>query len=195
MEARFIRSVWTQEDLYPLNKPEVAFLGKSNVGKSSLINCLLNRRGLAKTSATPGKTRSINFYEVSDFYLVDLPGYGYAKASKDVRAALQRLIFAYLQPRSSLCLVVLLLDVRRGLDQDALRLIERFREGDIDYCVVLTKADKVSKSEMMLKKRQVEQTLKEIPHPPIVFSSKTGMGKDELWSTINLSVRDCIRYI
>jgi len=195
MEARFIRSVWTEEDLCPLGKPEVAFWGKSNVGKSSLINCLVNRRGLAKTSATPGKTRSINFYEVSYFFLVDLPGYGYAKASKAIRAGLERLILAYLRPRPTLCLVVLLLDIRRGLDQDALRLIDRFREGDIDYCVVLTKADKVSKSEMILKKKLIGQTLKEIPYPPIVFSSKTGMGKDELWTTINHSLRDCNKNI
>lgn len=134
--------------LPPQSLPEVAFVGRSNAGKSSLINALTNRKTLARVSHTPGRTREINFFKLADtLTLVDLPGYGYAKASKTMSAGWQELIFAYLRGRASLRRVALLVDARRGvgpLDEQVMDLMD---EAAVSYVVVLTKLDKLNAGE------------------------------------------------
>ncbi len=132
------------ENLPPEKLPEVAFVGRSNAGKSSLINALTNRKGLARVSHTPGRTRELNFFSLGDMLtLVDLPGYGYAKASKALAAEWQQLIFAYLRGRTNLRRVFVLIDARRGvmdLDQAVMRLLD---EAAVSYCLILTKSDEL----------------------------------------------------
>jgi GTP-binding protein len=136
------------ESLPPLGLPEIAFVGRSNVGKSSLINALTNRKTLARVSHTPGRTQQINFFNLADrLMLTDLPGYGYAKASKTMAAEWQTLIFAYLRGRSTLRRVSLLIDSRRGvmdLDQQVMKLLD---EAAVSYGVVLTKIDELKPAE------------------------------------------------
>jgi GTP-binding protein len=143
--------VWGTGDinsLPPQGLPEIAFVGRSNAGKSSLINALTNRKTLARVSHTPGRTREINFFKLGDrLMLADLPGYGYAKASKAMAAQWQNLIFAYLRGRASLRRVALLIDARRGVgeqDEQVMRLLD---EAAVSYGLVLTKADKLSAAE------------------------------------------------
>jgi GTP-binding protein len=144
--------IWGTSDaasLPPATLPEVAFVGRSNVGKSSLINALTNRRALARVSQTPGRTREINFFRLGEsLMLVDLPGYGYAKASKAMSAQWQQLIFAYLRGRPTLRRVVLLIDARRGIlesDAEAMTLLDR---AAVSFALVLTKADELSTSQI-----------------------------------------------
>jgi GTP-binding protein len=144
--------VWGTGDiasLPPQGLPEIAFVGRSNAGKSSLINALTNRKTLARVSHTPGRTREINFFKLGDkLMLADLPGYGYAKASKAMAAEWQRLIFAYLRGRASLRRVVLLIDARRGvLDLDE-KVMDLLDEAAVSYCLVLTKIDKLRPDEI-----------------------------------------------
>ena len=143
--------IWGTGDinsLPPQGAPEVAFVGRSNAGKSSLINALTNRKTLARVSHTPGRTREINFFKLGEkLMLADLPGYGYAKASKAMTAEWQKLIFAYLRGRPSLRRVVLLIDARRGvldLDEDVMRLLD---EAAVSYSLTLTKIDKLKPGE------------------------------------------------
>jgi GTP-binding protein len=135
--------------LPPQGLPEIAFVGRSNAGKSSLINALTNRKALARVSHTPGRTREINFFKLGDrLMLADLPGYGYAKASKAMAAEWQKLIFAYLRGRASLRRVSLLIDARRGvldLDRDVMRLLD---EAAVSFGLVLTKSDKLRPDEL-----------------------------------------------
>jgi GTP-binding protein len=151
--ARPCEFVWGTGDinsLPPQSLPEIAFVGRSNAGKSSLINALTNRKALARVSHTPGRTREINFFKLGDaLMLADLPGYGYAKASKMMAAEWQKLIFAYLRGRASLRRVSLLLDARRGvldLDRDVMRLLD---EAAVSFAIVLTKIDKLTPDEVV----------------------------------------------
>jgi GTP-binding protein len=144
--------VWGTGDinsLPPQSLPEIAFVGRSNAGKSSLINALTNRKSLARVSHTPGRTREINFFKLGDaLMLADLPGYGYAKASKTMAAEWQKLIFAYLRGRASLRRVSLLIDARRGvldLDRDVMRLLD---DAAVSFAIVLTKIDELTPGEV-----------------------------------------------
>lgn len=144
--------VWGTGDinsLPPQSLPEIAFVGRSNAGKSSLINALTNRKALARVSHTPGRTREINFFKLADsLMLADLPGYGYAKASKTMAAEWQKLIFAYLRGRASLRRVALLVDARRGvldLDRAVMNLLD---EAAVSFAIVLTKTDKLTPGEI-----------------------------------------------
>lgn len=163
--------------------PEVAFIGRSNVGKSSLINAFLKRKALARTSSTPGKTQEINFFRVNDaFYVVDLPGFGYAKVSKAHRAAWQKLIGAYLVGREPLRVVFQLVDSRHeptALDKEVMVLL---RESSAEHVVVLTKSDKLSGNERHKSVSRVHKTLLSLgmERPVVLTSAHDGRGRNEL---------------
>ncbi len=167
-----------------LPKPErmeFAFLGRSNVGKSTLINKIVGRKSLARVSAVPGKTATINFYAVDQVYFVDLPGYGYAKTSKSEQERLKKLIFGYLQEDRDLRLAVQLLDMRHKPSADDLMMINALIDAEIPFVIVFTKADKLNKTEREQRMRGFAQ---EIPcyediHT-IAYSAKTFEGQEEL---------------
>jgi len=164
----------------------VAFAGRSNVGKSSLINTLVHRKGLAKTSATPGRTQSLNFFSVADrFYLVDLPGYGYAVASREAKKSWQRMIDIYLSHRDNLKAVVVILDIRRDPSKGDVELIQWLKEYQRRVILVLTKSDKLSRHQVISRAQSIRQELKSISEDvPTVFSAKTREGREEIWGKI-----------
>jgi GTP-binding protein len=148
--AEFVKSVFTLADLPPPKYPEVAILGRSNAGKSSLINALFNQRNLAKVSSTPGFTKALNFFLVDrKFYLVDLPGYGYAKVSKEMRLKWKELIEGYLRSVRDFRLLILIFDIRRTPDELDLSLIEFVKSLNKPYHIVLNKIDLLEKREVM----------------------------------------------
>ncbi|MGZ5930745.1 MAG: ribosome biogenesis GTP-binding protein YihA/YsxC [Rhizomicrobium sp.] len=179
--------VWGTGDinsLPPESLPEIAFVGRSNAGKSSLINALTNRKTLARVSHTPGRTREINFFKLGDrLMLADLPGYGYAKASKTMTADWQKLIFSYLRGRASLRRVSLLIDARRGLldlDKEVMDLLD---EAAVSFGIVLTKIDKLSPEEVaeVVAATDVEARKHTAAYPEICATSAfRGMGLDPL---------------
>ena len=165
--------------------PEVAFAGRSNVGKSSLINALVQRRKLARVSNTPGRTREINFFEVNgDFVLADLPGYGYARVSKEQRAAWRPLIEGYLKSSPKLRGVVQLLDSRRVPSDDDLKMLDFLAHTGIPTLVVATKTDKLRKQEREARLEELAREAGIDPEQIIPFSAETGEGRDELAEAI-----------
>jgi len=185
--ARFFRSVTRWEDLPDDGLPEVAFAGRSNVGKSSLLNALLQAPGLARTSSTPGKTRQLNFYRVNErLYFVDLPGYGYARTSQQERRLWGRLITRYLQERPTLALVVHLIDSRHPPTPLDEAMMDLMRGQHVPYLIALTKADKVSGNRRAQAVREVERALqaRAMEVPIIPTSAHTGLGLRELWRWI-----------
>jgi len=182
-EAKFLKSVYKLAHLPNDHKPEIAFSGRSNVGKSTLINTLLNRKGIAKTSSTPGRTQAINFITVNDsFFFVDLPGYGYAKVPASVKKHWQHLIEGYLEDRPPLRLVILIIDSRRDPRDDEAAFVEWLDLHGIQSLIVLTKADKLKKN---MKKKSFDTWRRFLDRDAIVlFSSMTGEGKDSIWKTI-----------
>jgi GTP-binding protein len=162
--------------------PQIALAGRSNVGKSTLLNSLVGQKGMAKVSATPGKTRALNFFLVNEkFYLVDLPGYGYAKVAKSVHAGWGEMIETYLTKAEHLVGLILLLDSRRDLSDDDLELLEWLSTRSIPVLCAVTKADKVNRDQLNRKIRQVE---KEIGVPALAFSALKGTGKNELVTAV-----------
>jgi len=185
-EVTFVTSAFQPKQFPPSDKPEVAFAGRSNVGKSSLINRLVERRNLARISSRPGRTRSINFFSVENkLYLADLPGYGYAAVSQKVRQAWKHLVEAYLTGRPNLKAVVVIIDIRRGPGDVDSELLHWLRARKVKPIIVLTKIDKVSKGKIKGRVDLISRQLAEgrLNHP-LTFSAKTGQGKDELWSRI-----------
>ncbi|MFH1092327.1 MAG: ribosome biogenesis GTP-binding protein YihA/YsxC [Pseudomonadota bacterium] len=182
--ARFLISA-VAPDQFPLpDRPEVAFAGRSNVGKSSLLNRLLNRRNLAHTSRTPGRTQTINFFEVGrDMYFVDLPGYGYAKVPVSVRATWGPMVERYLTAPRDLRLVVLLVDIRREPGQEESGLIAWLESLGASCLPVATKADKVSRGQRPARLAAIEKRLGPGKRP-LVFSAATGEGFNEVWQRI-----------
>ena len=174
--------------------PEVAFLGRSNVGKSSLLNKLVNRKQLARTSNTPGKTRLIHMYEVDiagrTIRFVDLPGYGYAKVARTERNAWKSMIEGYLANRPSLCAAVLLQDMRRDVTDDETLLLDWLDEHSIVSLVVITKTDKLKQMRRAKRVKEVKSQLLIAPARAIPTSSQTGDGIEQLWRAILERVDD-----
>jgi GTP-binding protein len=186
MEVEFLTSAFKKSQYPPPDRFEIAFAGRSNVGKSSLINVLVNRRGLAKTSSRPGRTQAINFFLVDDrLYLVDLPGYGFAQVPLQVRASWQQMVEDYLSSRLNLKAVIVILDIRRDPSQGDKDLLGWLKHYGISSIPVLTKADKLSRNQAHSKVGEIERELEGlITSPPILFSAKTRQGRDSLWERI-----------
>ena len=165
---------------------ELAFVGRSNVGKSSLINSLLNRKKLVKTSQTPGKTQEINFFKVNgDFIFADLPGYGFAKVPPAVQKRWKKMIEEYLLNRETLLAVVFIIDMRRNPSPLDLDLKNWLEACDVDYILVGTKADKLSQAELKKQGRKLNDAYFEGEEGKLlIYSSKNGRGRKELWSVI-----------
>lgn len=182
-KSAFNESHWTTDGL-----PEISFLGRSNVGKSSLLNSLLQRKGLARTSNTPGRTQSINFFLVNEaFYFTDLPGYGYAKVSKTMRADWGKMAEEYLAEREELVLSIQLVDSRHPPTALDKQLNEWLIYHQKNHLVVATKADKLSANKLTVSLREIEKTL---PASRIVsYSAVTGKGRDDLWQEIGNSLK------
>jgi GTP-binding protein len=185
--ARFVTSAPSLQDCPPDNYPEVAFVGRSNVGKSSLLNTLLHRKKLALTSKTPGKTRTLNYYAINEaFYFVDLPGYGYAAVAKSLKAEWGKSVTEFLKERVSLRLCVQLIDARHkptALDHQMLELLE---EAQVPTLIAATKFDKLKQSERKKSIRRIREELV-LPDDVVVvpFSSMTGEGVKEVWNFIS----------
>ncbi len=184
LSAEFVISAAASNQLPPDRKPQIAFVGRSNVGKSSLINALLHRKNLVKTSQTPGKTQLINFFIINGhFYFVDLPGYGYARVPRAVSDAWAPMVENYLRSCRALRAVVVLLDIRRVPDERDVRLIEWLRHYDIPVIYALTKADKLNNQEAVRSRRDIVERLK-LHDPLYLTSAKDGLGVKELWSEL-----------
>jgi len=185
LDVNFLLSVHELSQLPEMTLPEIAFAGRSNVGKSSLMNTLMGRKNLVKISRRPGKTQGLNFFEVTEtVYLVDLPGYGYAKVAKGMQEHWQSLITSYLETRETLACVVVILDLRHGVKEHDAQLFGWLREKHIPFLPVYTKADKLSGNERIKNARILDAGHSIAQDQRIVFSALTGMGKDELERTL-----------
>lgn len=183
--AEFIKSTFQPQDYPPDSLPEVAFAGKSNVGKSSLINTLVNRKKLAHTSSTPGRTQSINFFRINQkITFVDLPGYGFAKVPLAIKRQWKPMVETYLQSRKNLYLVVVILDCRRESSSDDISLLEWLKFHNIPLAVVLTKIDKVSYNQKTKQKALIKKSFSLEESQIVLFSAVSGEGKEELWKKI-----------
>ncbi len=184
----FIKSVYNIKDLPATGLPEIAFSGKSNVGKSSLINTILNRKGIAKTSSTPGRTQAINFIDINgSAFFVDLPGYGYAKVPEHVKKQWGQLIESYLKHSSHLKLIFIIGDARRNPGDDEAAFIEWLTAREIPFIVVLTKTDKLKRG---LRQKSLNLWQQYLGTKDIIsFSAVTGEGKDKLWKAIDLHLK------
>lgn len=184
-QADFIKSAAKPKDYPPPGLPEVAFVGRSNVGKSSLINVLAGRKGLVRTSSTPGRTQLINFFDINSILtLVDLPGYGYAKAPPALRKQWGPMIENYLSSRESLKAVVLILDIRRIPSDGDLQMLRWLEMYNIPPIIVLTKCDKLSKNEQAKQKSLIASDIKRDKSLLLPFSALSRDGRDGIWSEI-----------
>ncbi len=168
------------------DKPEIAFAGKSNVGKSSLINGLMNRKALARTSAQPGKTQTINFYNINEkIYFVDLPGYGYAKVSESVKEKWGKMIERYLKNSKQLRIIFLLIDIRHEPSENDKSMYEWIVYQGFKPIIIATKLDKINRSQKDKQLKIIREGLKVVPETKILpFSSLTKQGRDEIWEAI-----------
>ncbi len=173
--------------------PEIAFVGRSNVGKSSIINTLVNRKSLARVGGTPGKTRQINFYNVNDtFYMVDLPGYGFANVSKEMKASWQNIIETYLYSRkeNNLKLIVLLVDIRHSPSKDDITMNQWLRGFGLNTLIIATKADKISRSQINVRVNDIKKVLQLSNTDKVIpFSSEKRIGIEAVWGEIDESLR------
>ena len=187
--VKFERSYGTSQQLPPSTLPEVAFAGRSNVGKSSILNKLCGRKALAKVSQTPGKTATINFFLAGDAYLVDLPGYGFAKVSKSERERWSELIEGYFNQERKLALVCSLVDIRHPASALDENMVGFLKEAGLPFCIVLTKGDKLSAQKCNAQKAAIAKQLELGSDVPIVItSSLKGTGVDELRRVIAAAI-------
>lgn len=188
--TRFIASAADPKQFPPAGAPEIAFVGRSNVGKSSLINSLVGSK-IAKTSNTPGRTQTINFFQVRrpgkpqpDYFFADLPGYGYARVPREVTAQWAQFINPYLEKRESLALCLVLVDVTVPPQELDLQLLDWLRHVDRNFVLVATKADRISGNQLHTSLQQLSERLGVSPEQIIPFSAKARVGHDELWKVI-----------
>lgn len=184
VKAKFITSAAETKQFPAEGLPEIAVVGRSNVGKSSLINALVGQPGLARTSRTPGRTRLINWFEIDGkFQLVDLPGYGYAEVSRAMRESWRPLIEAYLAERKTLAGVLLLIDIRRGVLDEELDFVPWLEARQTPIVVALTKADKLAKNKRMLEVQKTKKALG-LRRDPFAVSAQSGDGIEPLWRAV-----------
>ncbi|MGD0020715.1 MAG: ribosome biogenesis GTP-binding protein YihA/YsxC [Smithellaceae bacterium] len=190
-KAEFVKSAVWPPQYPPATLPEIAFVGRSNVGKSSLVNTLVGRKNLAKTSNTPGRTQLINFFTINEkISFVDLPGYGFAKVSQSVKKNWGEMVEAYLKERQSLTLVVFILDIRRDPSEDDLSLRDWLTHYRIPYLYILTKTDKIPYSQTLRRRHAIERNLQvSAGIKTILFSAKTQKGKEEIWQSLEDHLR------
>ncbi len=186
MDVAFIKSAFEKGHYPPPERPEIAFAGKSNVGKSSLINVLVNRNKLARTSSTPGRTQALNFFNIgSNLCFVDLPGYGFAKVPLSIKATWGKMVETYLKTRENLKAVIVIMDIRRDLSEDDVNLINWLTDFKRGIIPVLTKVDKLNRKERDTRTRILETALAQMNiDKPILFSAQTREGRDEIWKRI-----------
>lgn len=190
-KAEFEKSYGISSQLPPSDITEIAFAGRSNVGKSSLLNKLFNRKSLARVSSVPGKTITINFYDVDGYKFVDLPGYGYAKLSKSERDRFGELMEGYFQSGRNIKLVVQLVDMRHIPSQDDFGMIEFMKQMNIPFIVVCTKADKLKVKEFKKREQEIKEELSMVDSDLIIpFSSQNGLGLDKIKMLIEKSLTD-----
>ncbi len=184
-DVRFVKSAVKPPQYPDYSVPEIAFAGRSNVGKSSMINTLIQRKDLVKTSSRPGCTQLINFFLVNEeISFVDLPGYGYAKVSKKIRAAWQPMVDAYLTHRPNLLGLILIIDIRRDPGQEEQDLARWLTSREIPYLVVLTKADKLSKTQQQKRAAAISSQMNRSAGEVILFSAKTRAGRETVLDEI-----------
>lgn len=188
VSAEFVKSVYDTSQCPAGEIPEISFLGRSNVGKSSLLNSLLQRKSLARTSNTPGRTQCINYFLVNEaLYFVDLPGYGYAKVSKTMRADWGKMAERYLGERLQLALSIQLVDVRHRPTALDIQLHQWLKFNEKPHLIVATKADKLSRNELQ---KQIKIIESDLPGSRLIgYSAQTGIGRDALWAQIASAVK------
>ena len=187
--AEFLTIAGSMETLPPARYPEIALVGRSNVGKSSFLNTLAGRKNLARTSGTPGKTRAIHYYFINEsFYFVDLPGYGYAQVSKTMKDQWAALLEQFFNERKTLSLIIQLVDLRHEPSKEDVQMAEWIRHFSFPHVVVATKADKIPRGKRQKQKQIIAAALNIPPEAPIPFSSQTTEGKDEVLQTIEKAV-------
>lgn len=184
--VEFETSFGTQAQLPASEMPEIAFAGRSNVGKSSLLNKILNRKSLARTSSMPGKTITVNFFKGVGFRFVDLPGYGYAKVSQTEKTRWAGLMEAYFKTSRNICLVVQLIDMRHKPSADDYIMLNFLKESGYHFVIAMTKCDKLNKTQRLKRLEELEEELSDFPtNQRIPFSSQTGEGVKEIQQVIS----------
>ena len=187
VKAEFLKSAFCEPDWPRDSRPEIAFLGRSNVGKSSLINSLLSVRGLARTSSTPGRTQSLNFFNINDrFRFVDFPGFGYARVPGKIKSSWGEMATSFLAKRSQLVLSIHLVDSRHEPTKQDLQLHEWLEEHDKPRLIVATKSDKLSNNELRRNLEHIARVLND--DSVMAYSAKSGRGRNELWRAVESAI-------
>ncbi len=190
-EVQFEFAAGKPEQLPNSDMAEIVFSGHSNVGKSSLINKLVQRKSLARVSAQPGKTATINFYRLKEFRMVDLPGYGYAKVSKSEKERWAKLVEGYFNQNRKIALVIQILDLRHPPTDDDLNMIDFLYRGGFNFAAVLTKSDKLKKTQFEKQMEYYKDIFSTIEHIPLIpFSAQTGFGNEEIRKLIENSINN-----